>query len=189
MAIAAAAPSNAAARSIAAGLAAAVAFALLTWVGANIYIPLVPVPVTLQTLFVLLAGSIAGARSGLLAQTLYVGGGALGLPLFAGGISGLAVLGGPTGGYLVSFLVAPIVVSRLIRRSDSLAAQAGAFSIGTLVIFALGVSHLAAFYTHDLGTALRLGLVPFIPGAILKVVAAVSIHRSYHALARRYGRP
>jgi biotin transport system substrate-specific component len=177
------------ARSLAAGMTVAVVFALLTWVGANIYIPLVPVPVTLQTLFVLLAGSIAGARYGSLSQTLYVAGGAFGLPLFAGGLAGWAVVGGPTGGYLLSFLIAPIIVSRLIHRSDSIVWQTATFSLGTLVIFMVGVGHLAAFYTHDLGAALRVGLLPFIPGAALKIAAAVSIHRSYTALARRRIRP
>jgi biotin transport system substrate-specific component len=172
-------------RSLATGIVGAIVLATLTWVGANIYIPLVPVPVTLQTLFVLLAGSIVGSRYGVLSQFLYVGIGALGLPVFAGGLAGAGVIAGPTGGYLLSFLVAPVVVSRLIQRGNSLAWQFATFTIGTMIIFVLGVSHLAAFYTHDIGNALRVGFLPFVPGAILKIVAAVSIYRSYSALARQ----
>ena len=94
------------ARRIVAGLALSAAFAALTVAGANIVIPLEPVPVTMQTLFVLLAGASIGAGWGTASQWMYVGLGAMGLPLFAGGASGAGVLAGPTGGYLISFLVA-----------------------------------------------------------------------------------
>lgn len=173
------------ARSVALTIAGAAALAALTWVGSNIYIPLSPVPVTLQTLFVLLAGSVAARRTGVLGQGLYVGAGALGLPVFAGGLAGLGILAGPTGGYLLSFLVAPWVVSRIIARKSSLRVQVTAFSAGTAVIFLFGVTHLALFYTHDVVAALRVGLLPFVPGALFKIAAAVSIHRSYTALRER----
>ena len=168
-------------------LVAAVTLAVLTWVGANIYIPLTPVPITLQTLFVLLAGSVVTRRAGMASQWMYVGAGALGLPVFAGGLAGWGVVAGPTGGYIVSFLVAPWVVSRIISRTDTLAGQITAFAAGTGVIFALGVGHLTLFYTHDLSAALAAGLVPFIPGAIVKIAAAVSIHRSVTALRNQVG--
>jgi len=159
-------------------VAGAVAFAALTFVGAHIYVPLQPVPVTMQTLFVLLAGAAIGGRIGGLSQLLYVGIGAAGLPVFAGGTAGIGVLAGPTGGYLASFVVAPLVVSALIRRSGSIAGQTGAFVAGTMVVFVMGVSHLAAVYTHDLASALRFGLLPFIPGALVKIAAAVGIYRA-----------
>jgi len=160
------------------GVAGSVAFAALTFLGAHIYVPLQPVPITMQTLFVLLAGAAVGGRVGGFSQLVYVGVGAAGLPVFAGGTAGIGVLAGPTGGYLASFVVAPLVVSALIRRSRSLAGQAGAFVAGTIVIFAMGVSHLAAVYTHDLVSALRFGLLPFIPGALVKIAAAVCIYRA-----------
>ncbi len=170
------------------GAALALAFAGLTVVGANIVIPIQPVPITLQTLFVLLAGASIGRGWGALSQALYLGAGALGLPVFAGGLSGAAVIAGPTGGYLVAFLVAPFVVGAVLRRSSSLAGQIVAFAAGTAVIFALGIAYLALTYTHDVGTALMAGLVPFIPGAVFKIAAAVSIHRSSQALVRHYRR-
>jgi biotin transport system substrate-specific component len=161
-----------------------VAFTGLTAVGAHIYLPLTPVPMTLQTLFVLLAGAVIGGRRGALSQTAYVALGAFGVPLFAGSLGGWGVLAGPTGGYLVSFAVVPFVVGALLRSSRSTARQVLAFSVGTALIFAMGVAHLAVFWTHDVAQALRVGLLPFIPGAVFKIVAATSISRSYSALVR-----
>ena len=172
-------------RSLARGLFGSVVFAGLTIVGANVYIPLMPVPVTLQTLFVLLAGAAIGGRYGTLSQILYVGMGAAGVPVFAGHLGGLSVFAGPTGGYLLSFLIVPYLVSRLMGRLPTLRRQVFAFSVGTGLIFVLGVSHLAVIYTSDLSLALRLGMLPFIPGAIFKVFAATSITRSYQALRSR----
>ncbi len=160
-------------------------FAALTFVGANIVIPLEPVPVTMQTLFVLLAGAMIGRGRGALSQALYVGAGALGLPIYAGGLSGWGIIAGPTGGYLAAFIVTPIVVAALIGRSQRLAWQAAVFTLGTVIIFVLGVSHLALFYTHDFLLAVRVGFLPFVPGAVFKIVAALSIYRSYTALRGR----
>ncbi len=178
-------PSNRVRRA-ATALAATVGLAGLTWVGAHIVIPIRPVPVTMQTLFVLLAGALGGRARGVSSQALYVGAGALGLPVFAGGAAGAAVLGGPTGGYLVAFAVVPFVVGALIHRRDDVAWQAAVFTLATAIIFALGVAHLAAFHTGgDLAAALRVGLLPFVPGAVFKIVAATSITRSWRALRAR----
>lgn len=179
---------DARARALAGKLGLCVGFAALTFAGANVVIPLQPVPVTLQTLFVLLAGALAGRGWGSASQTLYVGAGALGLPVYAGGLSGWAIVAGPTGGYLAGFVVAPFVVGALIHRHPSVLWQGAVFLLGTAVVFALGLAHLALFYTHGLGAALAVGLFPFLPGAAFKVVAATSIYRSYRALrARRTG--
>jgi biotin transport system substrate-specific component len=179
---------NATITSSALGILGALTLATLTWVGANIYIPFQPVPFTLQTLFVLLSGSVVARRYGTLGQLTYVGAGVLGLPVFAGSTAGWAIITGPTGGYLLSFLVAPAVVSLLLSRSRGLATEALAFVAGTVVIFLFGVTHLALFYTHDAAAAISLGLVPFIPGAVIKIVAAMSIHRSYRALSSQITR-
>jgi biotin transport system substrate-specific component len=97
-------------------------------------------------------------------------------------------LGGPTGGYLVGFLVAPWVVGTLLRRSDRIGWQALAFVAGKLVIVTLGVAHLALFHTHDWSQAIAVGALPFLPGGAFKVLAALSIHRSSSALIRHYRR-
>jgi biotin transport system substrate-specific component len=170
------------------GILGALTLATLTWVGANIYIPFQPVPFTLQTLFVLLSGSVVARRYGTLGQLTYVGAGALGLPVFAGSSAGWAIITGPTGGYLLSFLIAPALVSLLLSRSRGLVNDALAFVAGTVVIFLFGVTHLALFYTHDAAAAISLGLIPFIPGAVVKIAAAMSIHRSYRALSSQITR-
>lgn len=174
-----------AARTVTSGLIGAAVFAGLSYLGARIVIPLVPVPITLQTLFVLLAGAAVGGRYGALGQAIYVSAGIAGLPVFAGGLGGLSVLGGPTGGYLLSFLVAPFVVAALLARSRSVRWLVFSFCVGTAVIFAFGVAHLALWYTGSVREALRLGLLPFLPGAVFKVVAATSIARAYWALSAR----
>lgn len=176
------------ARRIAAGLGLAVAFAGLTALGANIVIPIEPVPITMQTLFVLLAGASIGAGWGSLSQLLYVGLGLAGLPIFAQGLTGSSVLTGPSGGYLVSFLFTPWLVGWMLRRSNSIAWQTASFVAGQLFILAIGVTHLTLFYTHDLGRSLTVGVLPFLPGDAFKIVAATSIHRSSQALVRHYRR-
>lgn len=168
------------------GVACAMLFAGLTALGANIVIPIEPVPITMQTLFVLLAGASIGRGWGSLSQWMYVGLGVAGVPFFASGASGLGILGGPTGGYLIAFLIAPWIVGTLIRRSDRVAWQAFAFSIGMIFILTLGVAHLTLFYTHDLVRAITVGVFPFLPGDVFKIVAALSIYRSSSALVRHY---
>lgn len=192
MALTADAPALAAASSrtarIALGVTLALVFAGLTTVGATIEIPLKPVPITMQTLFVMLAGASIGRGWGSLSQWLYVGLGVAGLPLFAGGASGWAILGGPTGGYLIAFLIAPWVIGTMLRRSESWSWQLFSFAVGNVLILTLGVLHLTLFYTHDVLQALTVGALPFLPGAVFKIAAALSIHRSSTALVRHYQR-
>lgn len=171
-------------RRIAVGMLGALLFAGLTFVGARIHIPLQPVPITLQTLFVVLGGAILGTRFGALGQGFYIGVGALGVPVFAESVAGFGVLAGPTGGYLLGFLVAPAFVGYSIRRHSAFWWQFVVFFFGSLIILSLGVLHLTLFYTHDLLQSLRVGYLPFVPGDLLKILAAVSIYRSYRALRK-----
>ena len=97
------------------GLVYASMFGALTAIGAFLSIPLYPVPVTLQDLFMTLAGLLLGARLGSLSQIVYVLLGVVGLPVFAGGKAGLGVLLGPTGGYLLGF-VAGALLSAAVRQ-------------------------------------------------------------------------
>jgi len=159
-----------------------VGLAGLTWVGSHIRIPIGLVPITLQTLFVLLAGALVGSFRGSLSQTLYVTAGVLGVPLFAGTVAGLAVLSGPTGGYLAGFVLAPLVVGKLIRMRKGFAWSLFVFAVGSLLILALGVLHLALFYAPNLRTAIQVGLLPFLVGDAAKIFAAASIYSSYTRL-------
>ncbi|NIM19848.1 MAG: biotin transporter BioY [Candidatus Latescibacteria bacterium] len=169
-------------RRILACTSGSILFAGLYIVGAYVRIPLYPVPVTLQTLFVLLSGAVLGGGFGALAGAIYLLLGASGLPVLAGSGGGLAGLASPTGGYLIGFLVAPVLVGRLFRNRTSYIWSIVVFSIGSLTVLAFGIAHLTLFYTHDFSNSLLMGLLPFIPGDALKVLAASSIYRSYKAI-------
>lgn len=170
-----------------AAAAAVAGVAVCTWAAAQARIPLQPVPITLQTLVVLLAGALIGSNRGLASQMVYLGMGISGVPLFAGGVSGFAVISGPTGGYLLGFAAAAFVVGRWIGARARFARAIAVFSAGALVILILGTLHLALFYTHDLWAAARVGLLPFLPGDAAKVIAAASIYCSYRRLRTNGG--
>ncbi len=165
-------------------MAGSIIFAGLMVVGANIRIPLQPVPITLQTLFVLLSGSILGRAFGPLSGAFYLLFGLAGLPVFAQGIIGTAAFVGPTGGYLVGFLIAPLVIGFLIKKSDSTGWTILFFAIGSIIILSCGCIHLSLFYTSTIGDTLRVGFLPFLPGELLKIAAASSIYKSYVAILR-----
>ncbi len=148
--------------------------ALLVAVLAQVRVPLpfTPVPITGQTLGVLLAGAALGARRGTASLLLYAAAGTLGLPVFTGGGAGAAWLAGPTGGYLAGFVVAAYVIGRLAERGLDRRWRTALipFLAGEGVIFVCGVLWLALFVGAD--RALQAGLWPFVPGEALKIVLA-----------------
>jgi biotin transport system substrate-specific component len=135
-----------------------------------------PVPITGQTLGVLLLAAAGGRRLGVATVVAYLGLGLAGLPLFAGGGAGLATLGGTTAGYLVGFIVAAVLVGALAERFGTARplAVAGAMLLGTLVIYLFGVAWLSRF-APDLGTAVAWGVTPFVVGDLLKVLLATAL--------------
>jgi biotin transport system substrate-specific component len=149
---------------------------LIAW-GAQLRIPVPfsPVPVTAQTLVVLLAGALLGSKRGVQAVVLYLLAGLLGWPIFAGASGGLAVLLGPTGGYLIGFIAAAYIVGRLTERGENRNALAtiGALLLGTVVIYAFGLLRLAAFVGVE--RVIALGLAPFIIGDLFKLAGATLI--------------
>jgi biotin transport system substrate-specific component len=154
--------------------------AALTAAGAVIAVPLPfsPVPVTLQTMFVLLAGLILGSRGGVLAVLLYLAAGGLGLPVFAGGRGGLAMLLGPTGGFMLGFLGAALLCGLSGRHGSPSFPRNIAFCVaGSLVILLSGSLRLMSALDISPAEALLVGAVPFLPGEMLKSWAAASIHR------------
>ena len=159
------------------------AFVALT---AQVEIPLWPVPLTLQTLGVLFTGAVLGSRRGALALLLYLTEGALGLPVFAGGASGVGYMLGPTGGYLVGFVVAAGVVGRLAQRGwdRRLVWAAVAMVIGNVIIYACGVAWLAVFL-GDLWGALVNGMLLFVVGDLIKIAVAALTLPGGWKLARR----
>ncbi len=135
-------------------------------------LPFSPVPVTGQTLAVLLVGALLGSRRGSLSVLAYLGQGVVGLPVFAGGAAGAARLAGPTGGYLLGFVAAAWVVGMLAeqgwdRRGGTTLL---AMLLGNAAIYACGLPWLAHFVGID--RVLALGLLPFIPGDLWKLLLA-----------------
>jgi len=166
------------ARSLA--LAGAVAFfAVCTAVGAQVRVPLPfsPIPVTGQTLFVLLAGALLGRKLGPTSQLLYAGIACV-LPGAAAGPLHLTV------GYIVGFGVAAYLVGTLVGESRSYPRVVGAMALGSLVIYLLGAAWLAGATGSISGAVLR-GVLPFVPGDIVKLLLAAGIV----TLGRRASRP
>jgi len=138
-------------------------------------LPITPVPITMQTFAVLLVAGALGLRLGLGAISLYLAYGMAGAPVFAGGI-GPATLLGPTGGYLLGYLVTGAFVGLLADRGwlRRLGLRVGVLTHGTALLFILGVAWLA-LWTDSIETALVAGLWPFLPGAALKIALAATL--------------
>ena len=134
-----------------------------------------PVPITAQTFAVLMIAALFGARRGVGCLLAYLGEGAAGLPVFAQGKGGLVAFGGPTGGYLVGFVVAAFIVGLLAEKGwdRKFRTTVLAMVIGNIIIYAFGQIWLS----HLIGpkAALSTGLYPFIPGDLLKIALAAAL--------------
>lgn len=157
-------------------LALILAGTLLIAIGAKVSfsIPGTPVPVTGQTFGVLVAGGALGFRRGIASALLYVALGAIGLPLFALGQTGLAVVLSALGGYLVGFVVAAALVGRLAELGwdRNLVGSIGAMLLGEVAIYAIAVPWLAVATGLPLGDAVAQGFTPFVLGDAIKLVLA-----------------
>lgn len=154
-------------------------FIILTALGAFVRIPLLfsPVPLTLQTLFVLLSGALLGSNLGTISQLSYVLLGVLGLPIFTGAGSGIFYLFGPTGGYLLGFVLAALFVGRFIKQSqDNLFSTFILLCLGDLIILGLGILWLKILFDYTLAKLLFIGFIPFIPGDLLKALIASTLY-------------
>ncbi len=139
-------------------------------------LPFTPVPVTLQTLFVALAGIMLGPRDGFIAMIAYLGAGLAGAPVFAGFAFGPWTLVGPTGGYLVAFPAAALVSGAIAGRiGRGRAAVAAATLAGSGVILLAGASYLALLSGLSLGGVVAAGILPFAAGEIAKSAAAACV--------------
>lgn len=161
------------------------AFGGLTALGARVEIPHHPVPYTLQTFFVLLAGAMLGARNGAISMILYLTIGALGAPVFSSGGFGLAKFVGPTGGYLLAFPVVAAVVGLLTENYKSYFGIVLSMFVGLMILFVAGTLHLHAFYLHNLSAAFSSGFLIFSWWDMVKLFAAASI---YFQVAKRWRR-
>ena len=158
---------------------------LLLAASAKVQVPLWPVPMTLQTLVVLLLGAACGWRLGTAAVAAYLVEGALGLPVFAGPAAGPLYLAGPTGGFLVGFLPAVALVGLLAERGfdRTLPRALLAMALGHAVIFAVGLAWLAP--AVGLSKAWALGAAPFAVATLLKTGLAAALMRAGWRLAAR----
>lgn len=166
-------------RPVALDVALVIMGSLVVAAAAQIDIPLWPVPITAQTLAVVLVGASLGAVRGGAAIALYLAEGAAGLPFFAEGKAGAAYLfqanpGHVTGGYLWGFVIAAVLVGFLADRGwdRRLGSALGAMFLGNAVIYVVGVPWLAAALAVSGRQALEFGLYPFIIGDTLKVLIA-----------------
>jgi biotin transport system substrate-specific component len=169
-------------RSLATDLVLVAAGAALTAVAAQIAVPLWPVPITGQTLAVLLVGVSLGAVRGGISLALYALLGVAGLPVFSEGSSGWSVLAGPTGGYIVGFVFAAVFTGWLAQREwdRKLLWALLAFLAGSVVPFAIGLPWLAAALgsyglPNDVDSVLQAGLYPFIIGGVIKAALGAGI--------------
>lgn len=151
--------------------------AALTAVAAQIAVPLWPVPITGQTLAVLLVGASLGALRGALSMVVYAAMGVVGLPVFSDASSGWSVVLGPTGGYILGFILSAALTGWIAQRAwdRKIVAAFLSFTAGTVVTFAVGLPWLAAVLQLDLAQTLASGLLPFIPGGIIKALLAAAI--------------
>lgn len=143
---------------------------------ARIEIPLQPVPITGQTFAVLLVGALLGSKRGAAAMTAYITQGVVGLPFFAGGASGIGILTGASAGYLLGFVGAAYVVGWLAERGleRSVRTSILPFLAGTLIIYFFGVAWLSNVL-GSVGKAAQLGLLPFLAGDLIKLIAAALV--------------
>jgi len=148
-------------------------------------LPFSPVPISAQTLAVLLIGALLGSRRGGLCLATYVLEGAAGLPVFAGGRGGVVHLVGPTGGYLVGFIAAAFAVGLLAERGwdRRVSTTLLMMLLGNALIYVFGLPWLARFVGGQ--RVLALGLLPFIPGDLLKLtLSAALLPSGWKVLAR-----
>jgi biotin transport system substrate-specific component len=191
--------SQAATRALLTAGLVAVGVGVLT-AGAWLSAPFYPVPLTMQTLAVLLVGGLLGPRLGVSTVAAYLAAGAMGAPVFHNGLGGVAVLAGPTGGYLVGFLPAAFLVglaaqSISARHSDrgghaqrtTISGRTGSMreiavlAVGALLaglaVYAVGLPWLSLFTGSSLSQAAAVGAVPFLLGDLFKTAVAVGAVR------------
>ena len=156
---------------------------LLLALSARVQVHFWPVPMSMQTFVVLGLSAAYGARMAGITVATYLAQGAMGLPVFTAG-GGIALLAGPTGGYLVGFLAAAIVVGALADRGfcRSRLSTLAAFVAGTLVIFAMGVAWLTVLF--GFATAITAGVAPFLLSEAAKIALAVAVFPFAWKLAR-----
>jgi len=160
--------------------------AALIAVGAYIHVPIGPVPIVLQNLFVLLAALLFGPRWALASMGIYLFVGAMGIPVFSGGRGGLAHFLGPTGGYLIGFTVSAFVTGYISQSGNQRRAfDIAAVVLGSLVVYVFGVPWLKMVTGMTWTKAALAGMLPFLPGDAVKAAGAVVLARALRPVLNR----
>ena len=154
-------------------IALSAAFIALITLGSWVSVPFFPVPLTLQTLFVLLSGAVM-RRYAVIPVSLYILLGAFGLPVFHNGIAGFGILLGPTGGYLIGFIPAALIAGLAYESKRDWVHVCG-LAVATFIIYACGISWLTGSTGMGVTAALAMGMLPFLPGDGIKAFAAYMI--------------
>lgn len=154
---------------------------------AKIYLPFTPVPITLQSMAVVLSGAVLGSSRGLISQMLLILVGALGMPVFTTDASGLNVILGSTGGYILGFMLCAYISGVMAEKSKLKNFGSGSLYlfIASFFIFVPGVIWLKGLLGISWKSALELGLYPFIIGDILKTFVAASVIWSLAKIKQR----
>lgn len=163
------------------GIAMVLGGTLVLALSAKVEVPMVPVPMTMQSLVVLLVGAAYGRTLGALTVLAYLAEGAAGMPVFASATAGPAILLGPTGGYLLGFVFAAYCTGWMAERGwlHGVWRAALGMLIGHVILFVPGIVWLASFVGE--AKALALGLVPFLPSTVVKVALGASILALFRA--------
>ncbi len=143
--------------------------------GMSIVLPFTPVPITLGSMAVMLTGAVLGSKYGTISTAVYLLLGAVGVPVFAGYEGGFAKFAGPTGGYLVGFLLTAFVTGLIIEKmntNNKLWIEMVAMTVGVFFCYVLGTAWFMITTGSGLAAALISCVIPFLPGAVLKIVAA-----------------
>ena len=156
--------------------------AAITCILAPISVPIGPVPISLCTFAVMLAGVLLGAKFGFISQLIYVLLGAVGVPVFAGYSAGVSCIAGMTGGYIVAYPVLALLTGLLYwkfgkNKSGKLRVlwMLLAMAIGTVVLYAFGTAWFCAVSGTGVAAAMGMCVIPFLPGDILKMIVVVLI--------------
>jgi len=164
------------------------AFVVMMALGAHVRIalPFTPVPITLQTFFLSLAGATLGPVFGVASQVIYLSLGAVGVPVFAGGSGFVYLIQSATTGYLIGFVAAAALVGWLIRRRRDPGIVWILFSMaaGNLVVYTCGMMWLMSCLEFSPVDAIAKGVVPFLAGDVVKMCAAAGLFRGYRRRAR-----
>ncbi len=166
-------------------------FTALTAVGAFVSIPIGPVPITLQSFFVLLSGVILGSKKAMFSQITYLLLGLIGFPIFAGFSGGLQTIFKPSFGFIIGYVVVAYIVGRLTEERElSYGNLAFATGVGSIVLYAIGIPYMYYVLNIMLNSnfgiikILQLGMFAFIPGDVLKAVIVVLIGKRLKTVLR-----